>query len=462
MKFAELTTSTAFRLASVFACVFAAAVLLVFTVLYVQVARELESRLTARLISARGEFQRVHQRDGFNELAGLVADDAAAASDYETVLLLKGPEGDFVAGNVQGGPSPNDIRWVDNANFIGLANKVPAEQRYLTQSFALAADGAMVVGFSDAEIRSTREALLRTLGWGLAGTVLLAIGAGVLLGQRAQRQIDRLGHTLTAIRRGDLTARVPLANGGGGDIDVVSHQINGTLDQLQSLFQSVNQSSADIAHDLKTPIGRLRQRLEGLRQNSGTITQNLPVIDGAIAEIDGIVDTFEALLNITQLEAGARRSRFKTVDLAAVVDSVREAYEAVAEDAGMRLIMQPASVDHALVFGDLDLLSQLLVNLIENAIRHCPGGIMIEIGVGRNVAGAVLTVADNGPGIPEDERDKVFRRLYRLEKSRTTPGSGLGLALVKAIADVHGAQIELADNHPGVVATVSFPPRLAD
>ena len=141
---------------------------------------------------------------------------------------------------------------------------------------------------------------------------------------------------------------------------------------------------------------------------------------------------------------------------------MREAYEAVAEDAGMRLIMQPASVDHALVFGDLDLLSQLLVNLIENAIRHCPGGIMIEIGVGRNVAGAVLTVADNGPGIPEDERDKVFRRLYRLEKSRTTPGSGLGLALVKAIADVHGAQIELADNHPGVVATVSFPPRLAD
>ena len=461
MKFVELTTSTAFRLAAAFACVFAMAVLLVFTVLYVQVGRELENRLAARLAGARVEFQRVYQRDGFNDLAVLVADDVSAASDYDTVLLLKGPEGDFVAGNIQSSPNPQDMRWLESSSFKGLPAKIPAEQRYLTQSSSLQGDGTIVVGISDAEIRSTRQSLLRTLGWGLLGTVLLAIGTGVMLGQRAQRQIDRLAHTLTAIRRGDLTARVPVT-ARGGDIDVVSHQINGTLDQLQNLFQNVNQSSADIAHDLKTPIGRLRQRLEAMRRTLGASDDSLLVIDGAIAEVDAIVQTFDALLNITQLEAGARRARFKTVDLADVVDSVAEAYEAVAEDAGMRLTLDRAGMQHALLLGDRDLLSRLLVNLIENAIRHCPPGTAISVSISRPISGPALTVTDNGPGIPEGEREKVFRRLYRLEKSRTTPGSGLGLALVKAIADVHGAQIRLDDNRPGVAVTVSFPPLTAD
>jgi signal transduction histidine kinase len=456
MKLAELTTSTAFRLAAVFACLFAAAVLLVFAILYVQVGRELEHRLAVRLTNARAQFLRAHQRDGFNELAGLVADEAAAAGDYESVFLLNGSDGDYVAGNVQAGPSFSDTRWIDSGQLRGLTEKVPGEQRYLALWFNLSGDGAMLIGLSDAEIRSTREVLLRTFGWGLVATVLLAISSGVFLGQRAQAQIDRVAHTLTAIRRGGLTARVPVT-GHGGDIDVVSRQINGTLDQLQSLFESVNQSSADIAHDLKTPIGRLRQRLEGLRASSGTVADNLPVIDTAIAEIDGIVSTFEALLNITQIEAGARKIRFKIVDLTQVVASVLEAYVAVAEDAGMELDGPTGSPTTVRVLGDQDLLSQLLVNLIENAIRHCPKGTRIEIAFAEEPQGTVLSLRDDGPGIPEGERESVFRRLYRLEKSRTTPGSGLGLALVKAIADLHDAAIRLDDNQPGLKVTVTFP-----
>ena len=455
MKFAELTTSTAFRLAAVFACLFAAAVLLVFVILYVQVGRELEQRLTVRLVNARAQFQRVNQRDGFNELAGLVADEAAAAGNDESVFLLNGSDGDFVAGNVRSGPSFGDVRWIDSSQLRGLTAKEEGDQRYLSLWFTLAGDGSMLIALSDAEIRSTREVLLRIFGWGLIATVVLAIAAGVFLGQRAQVQIDRVGHTLTAIRRGDLTARVPV-DGGGGDIDVVSRQINGTLSQLQGLFQSVNQSSADIAHDLKTPIGRLRQRLDGLRDSGGTIENNLPVIDTAIAEIDSIVGTFEALLNITQIEAGARKARFKTVDICNVVASVYEAYDAVAEDAGMSLSVQPGGATSATVFGDTDLLSQLLVNLVENAIRHCPVGTRIAIGVDASATGPVLSVSDDGPGIPETERGNVFRRLYRLEKSRTTPGSGLGLALVKAIAELHNASIRLDENTPGLRVAVGF------
>ena len=458
MNLAELTTSTAFRLAAVFAALFAAAVLLVFIVLYVQVGRELEHRLSVRLTNARAQFQRVHSRDGFNELAGLVADEAAAASDYETVFLLNGAEGDYVAGNVQTGPSFADARWIDSSQMQGLTAKVPGQQKYLALWFNLAGDGTMMVGLSDAEIRSSREVLLRTFGWGLIATVVLAISAGVFLGQGAQRQIDRIAHTLTAIRRGDLTARVPVT-GHGGDIDVVSRQINATLGQLQGLFESVNQSSSDIAHDLKTPIGRLRQRLDSLRSNPGTIKDNLPAIDTAISEIDSIVGTFEALLNITQIEAGARKAKFKPVNLSEVVGSVLDAYEAVAEDAGMSLAQPAGPRPEAMIFGDKDLLSQLLVNLIENALRHCPPKTEISVSVEMLPDGPTLKVRDNGLGIPEAERENVFRRLYRLEKSRTTPGSGLGLALVKAIAELHDGVIRLEDGHPGLAVIVTFQSR---
>lgn len=455
MTLAELTRSTAFRLAATFACLFAASVLVLFTFLYFQSGHDLEARLATRLQNARAEFQRVHERDGFNELAGLVADDAAVTDAADAIFLLRGSDGDFVAGNLKSAPEFGDMRWVDSPPLRFVAGATPTAAHYLALWVPLAGDGSLLVGYSDREIKHTRAVLLDTLFYGVAGTVLLAIGAGVFLGRRAQAQIDRVAHTLTAIKRGALNARVPLT-GSGGDIDIVSRQINDTLDQLERLFHSLNHSAADIAHDLKTPIGRLKQRLETLRGSSGTMADNQPIIDTAIDDIDRIVATFEALLNITQLEAGARKSRFKPVDLQAVVANVVEAYEAVAEDAGMTLAQQAMVSRAPLLHGDADLLSQLLVNLIENAIRHCPAGTHIAVVVSERISGPVLTVSDNGPGIPADERENVFRRLYRLEKSRTKPGSGLGLALVKAIADLHEATIAIADNQPGVRVEIAF------
>ncbi len=455
MTLAELTRSTAFRLAATFAALFAASVLTLFTFLYFQAGRDLEARLGTRLQNTRAEFQLVHQRDGFNELAGLVADDTAVTSSNDAIFLLRGSESDYIAGNLKSAPQFTDMRWIDGSQLQGVAGAGPNDQRYLALWFPLPGDGTLLVGYSDREIKHTRAVLLDTLLYGLAGTVLLAIGAGVFLGQRAQKQIDRVGSTLTAIKRGTLGARVPLA-GSGGDIETVSRQINDTLDQLERLFHSLNHSAADIAHDLKTPIGRLKQRLETLRASPGTIADNEPLIDTTIDEVDQIVATFEALLSITQLEAGARKARFKQVDLQSIAANVVEPYEAVAEDAGMTLVLQIDVRRAPLLHGDSDLLSQLLVNLIENAIRHCPSGTQVIVAVTDRLSGPVLTVSDNGPGIPAGERENVFRRLYRLEKSRTKPGSGLGLAMVKAIADLHAAAIELADNRPGVRVEIAF------
>lgn len=457
MKVADLASSTAFRLAATFSLLFALTLIALFGILYLQIGRELEGRLTARLVESRAQHTRVDQRDGFNELAGLIADEAYASQDREDIFLLDGAEGDYIAGNIRSATRFTGTQWIGEEQISVTSSEAggPLAERYLA-SWMPVSGGALLVGLGDSEIRNTRAVMLRALLWGLGGGLLLATAAGAFLGHRAQRRIDDVAHTLTAIRGGELSARVPIA-GWGGDIDVVSAQINEALDRLQHLFVSVNQSSADIAHDLKTPIGRLRQRLEALRDDPVGGEAVRVRIEAAIEEIDGIVDTFEGLLNITQIEAGARKSRFKSVLLSDVAAGMVEAYQAVAEDASMTLDCELAPATSTAIKGDWDLLCRLLANLIENSIRHCPPGTRIKVKVVASVAGLDLVVSDSGPGIPADERDKVFRRLYRLEKSRTTPGSGLGLALVRAICDLHDARIDLADNQPGLLVRVCFP-----
>jgi signal transduction histidine kinase len=197
----------------------------------------------------------------------------------------------------------------------------------------------------------------------------------------------------------------------------------------------------------------LRHRLEAARVKAGSDGE--PVIEQSITELDAILETFSALLRISQIEAGARRAAFSDVSLGQILSTVSEAYAPVAEDRSQRL---EAVIDRTLsIHGDRDLLTQMVANLIENAIRHCPAGAGITVGLRQEAGTPILCVADTGPGIPAPEREKVFRRFYRLEASRTTSGSGLGLALVKAVADLHGAPVELSDNHPGLRVTVRFP-----
>jgi signal transduction histidine kinase len=180
-------------------------------------------------------------------------------------------------------------------------------------------------------------------------------------------------------------------------------------------------------------------------------------MEDALTDLDAIMETFDALLRITQIEAGARKARFANVDLAAVLDDVGDVYAAVAEDAGHSLTPADGRWKPAIVRGDRELLVQLFANLIENAIRHCPKGTLISLALYDEPSGFRAELSDNGPGIPAAEREKVFRRLYRLERARSTPGSGLGLTLVAAIAELHDAKIRLEDNAPGLNVTISFP-----
>jgi signal transduction histidine kinase len=296
-----------------------------------------------------------------------------------------------------------------------------------------------------------QHAIVRAFIWAGALTLLLAIGGGVLLGGNFVRRIDTIGRTSRAIMEGDLSARIPV-RGNNDEIDQLVVGLNAMLDRIQHLLDGLRQVSSDIAHDLRTPLGRLRQRLEDAREHATTTVEYQAATEAALAEADSLLEIFSALLRIAQIEAGAQKSGFTEVDLSALMRSIADAYGPAAEDSQHKLLADIA--DGVAITGDRQLLAQLFSNLVENALTHTPAGSTVRLALYPTATGFEAEVADNGPGIPEAERDKVFDRFYRLDRSRTTKGSGLGLALVKAIAALHGLSLGLEDRKPGLAVVL--------
>ena len=317
-------------------------------------------------------------------------------------------------------------------------------------------DGAiLVVGSDTSDLKDLRQALgLSTMEFGV-GISLLALIGGLVVGTIFLRRLDRVNRAVGRIMQGSLSERLP-AIGMSAEFDDLSTNLNRMLDRIESLMAGLRQVSTDIAHDLRTPLTRLRQRLEEMKGGvSGAEPVTEEQVEAAIAQTDSILAIFRALLRISSLEAGAGKQRFSEVDLSEIVDRVFHAYLPVAEDAHHSL---SAAIEPAVkVRGDAELLTQAVTNLIENALVHTPTGSHIGLSVKRTSGGVVMVVADDGPGIPVEQRGKVLRRFYRLDASRHTPGAGLGLALVAAIATLHEAQISLADNCLGLRVEMTFP-----
>ena len=316
-------------------------------------------------------------------------------------------------------------------------------------------DGTFAFVASDAErITQVEKAILTAFVIGGGVSLLLAVSGGFVLGRGFLRRLEVVNRTSREIMSGRFDARIPVLHH-DDELDRLAINLNATFDRVESLMESLAQISSDVAHDLRTPLSRLRQTLELARRTSTNVEEFRAGTEAAINEADDILETFSALLRISQIESGSRKAGFNRVDLSTLFETIFETYVAVAEDAGHELISHIApNID---ISGDRELLMQLGANLVENAIRHTPAGSRIEIDLRREADGAVAVFSDRGPGIPEREYGKVFQRFYRLESSRTTPGSGLGLALVAAVADLHGAHISLDDNHPGLRVTILFP-----
>jgi signal transduction histidine kinase len=267
-------------------------------------------------------------------------------------------------------------------------------------------------------------------------------------------KIESVSATTRDIVAGDLTRRVPVG-GSGDEFDNLADSINSMLDRIQALMSELQQVTTDIAHDLRTPLTRLRQRLE-LVQRPEVDSQALrQVVVNTVVDIDGILGIFGALLRIAQVESGARRAAFAAVDLSELLGTVAELYRSSAEEKSQSFAFR---ADGTLqVRGDRELLLQLFANLVENAIKHSPSGSAISLTAFNSGSAVSIIVADDGPGIPIHLRTKVLQRFVRLEASRTTSGSGLGLSLASAIVKLHDANLSLSDNQPGVKVTVELP-----
>ncbi|MEQ1769426.1 MAG: HAMP domain-containing sensor histidine kinase [Devosia sp.] len=442
-----LVRSTPLRRTIILGATFFLALLLGGAVATHLIERQLEVRIDRSIADT---FTIIAQAFGDSDQADLidsVNSHAGASINSEHVFALATPDGSLLAGNVA--RIPGALGW-QTAGAAALELKSSETYRIYVGDVQ---GNHLLVGQSFAESNDITDIVLWSAGWASALALLLVAAAGIAVALRAQSRIDGIARTMTQVGHGELAARIPVSHR-GDDIDQLAAQVNRALDRLGGLVEGMRHVSVNIAHDLKTPLNRLAITLEGAGQSD--VGKSTELLGQAQDEIRQINATFDALLRIAQIEAGARRARFVPIRLGEVLERIADAYGDVAEESGQSLSVH-SEADLPAIEGDAELLIQLSANLIENSIRHAPAGTQITVVATRSAADVVATFADNGQGIPEAERGKVFERLYRIDKSRSTPGSGLGLSLVKAIADLHGATIEVGDSHPGLKISIRFP-----
>ena len=446
----RLFNTISFRLAALCALLFALilAVLLVFN--YYATNHALEDQLRSRV---QEEFNTLAEEVGGehgDEVAREFDERLTRGSAPGSFFYLADAAGNKLAGNLDRVPMISGWQILPGP----VAGKPEHEHAHeIWGEGTTLPNGLFIFAGQDAfRVNVAEHTLVMSYLWSGLFAGLAALVAGIVLSRGFLHRIDAINQTSLAIMQGNLKKRIP-TRGTSDEVDRLSGNLNRLFDNNQALLDSLRQVTVNIAHDLRTPLSRLRNRLEEARDASRIPLRLREQLDGAIAESDQLLATFSALLRIAQIESGSRKKAFAKVNLSELGERVFAIYQAVAEDEGKKLSADITPEISCL--GDGELLFQLCVNLVENAIRHTPKGTEITLRVS---APAKLEVADNGPGIPAKQREKVLERFYRLDQSRTTPGSGLGLALVAAIANLHNTRIELADNAPGLVARVRLQP----
>lgn len=448
MRPPRVLRTTAFRLAALYAALFGASVIVLGGAVLLVTRAALERQMRARIEAESAALQAEFREGGLERLVESVRERSSTFGPLDYAVI--GPDGAKLAGVL---PSPGArLGWME---LQGPIQEADGEyEPALAMVVALPGGPRLAVGDDTGPIEDVGEAILVAFAWGLALTVVLAVLGGLVLSFNFLKRIDAITRTAEAIMQGEMAQRVP-ERGIDDDLDRLARTLNRMLDRIGELLEGLRQVSSDVAHQLRTPLTRLRQRLEAARTGARSLSEYRVAVEGSIADTDAVLETFAALLRIAQIEAGTRRAGFREVDLAEIAASVVEAFAPSAEDEGRRLVVTTAP---APVHGDRELLTQMVANLVENGIRHTPAGTCIGVTV-RSVSGAAsLVVADDGPGVPGEERDKLLLRFHRLERSRAIDGSGLGLSLVAAVADLHGARIRLEDNHPGLRVTLEFGP----
>ena len=351
------------------------------------------------------------------------------------------------------GRSPAKLGWGTVAVRYGMAGPNTGQEVYKSLGVPTADGGILIVATDTYDIQELRKKLDRFTIFAGIGISLVALIGGYVTGGLFIRRLDRVNEAIGRVRAGHVSERLPMI-GISREFNLLSANLNAMLDQIGALLNGLQQVTTDIAHDLRTPLTRLRQHLEATRE-SGSVERYQAGIDSALIQTDEILGIFRALLRIGTLEGGEGAQHFTVVDLSEIVDRVVMAHQPVAEDDGK--IMLSRVEPRLRVHGDGELISQMIVNLIDNAIRHTPHGSRIACTLAQIDNAAVISIADDGPGIPAEEHAKVLTRFYRLDRSRNQPGAGLGMSMVAAIAALHRVEMQLLDNSPGLCIRLIFP-----
>jgi len=446
-----LINTSAFRLAAIYFTLFATSVLALLTFIYFSTADFVESQAEETIDAEIRGLAEQYREHGLAGLVEVIDQRIAAAQRTQThvddtIYLITDPLLHKLAGNLETWPQTVErgSGWVSFpvTEKVGGVNEIDNARASV---IVLPGNFHLLVGRNLRDARLFRLRITNTMGWAALITLGLGVIGGLLMTRNMLRKVDAVNRTSTHIIHGDLSQRVPVS-GTGDEFDQLAQNLNAMHDQIERLMAGMRQVTDNIAHDLRTPLSRLRARLEVTLIEKPDQARYADVLRETINEADHLLSTFNALLSIAEAEAGSRRDSFEAIDLSEIARDVAELYEPVADESGLGFETKIA--DRIMVRGDRHLLSQAIANLLDNALKYTPQG-KVALSVETRAGKAHIEVSDTGPGVPPDRRSSVFDRFVRLEGSRSTPGNGLGLSLVRAVAKLHEGTIWLEDSAPG-------------
>jgi signal transduction histidine kinase len=466
--FGKLIRTTAFRLTLAYLLLFALFAASLLGYFAWNTRRLITEQITTTVNAETGEISDIYGRRGLRGLVFTIENRALRPG--ANLYLVTTPTGQAIAGNV-GSLAPGVMAttgWTETA-YRRLDEQDTADHRALVLVTELSSGFRLLIGRDLEERRRLFGIVAKAAQWSLLIVIVLGLGGGIFVARRVLRRIDAMTGTTQRIMAGDLSGRLPVGRS-GDELDRLAENLNAMLERIEALMVGLKEVSDNIAHDLKTPLTRLRNRAEEALAKSSNEAEYRSALERTIEESDGLIRTFNALLMIARAESGQARGNMDDFDAADVANGIHELYEPLAEDGGVTLRVKTSP---APLHGNRELISQALANLVENAIKYGkpvaaaqPLGadavavskeILIE--ARRDGDQVLLSVTDHGPGIPETDRKHAVERFVRLEASRTQPGSGLGLSLASAVATLHGGDLRLGDAHPGLTATLAIPSR---
>ncbi|RAU21521.1 two-component sensor histidine kinase [Paramagnetospirillum kuznetsovii] len=453
---ASLLRTTTFRLALSYLGIFTVSAVALLVLVSWSTTMYIEWQVQETVEAEANGLSEVYRDRDLVGLSEIIGQRIRQDMDGRSTYLVMGLDGVPLAGNLRAWPSEvgSQLGWV-RFRIMPVGGLGPGAE-VLAQSYELADGYRLLVGRSLADAKRVKSAINRALGWGLALTILLGVVGGYFTSRHMLQRVEQMSRTARGIFGGDMSQRMTLS-GSDDEFDSLAESFNEMMDELERLLEGIRTVSDNIAHDLRTPLNRLRSRIDLVLLGTPDCDGYRRTLEETLAEADNLLATFNAILTISHAESAARLERFQPVDLAQLAADVVELYEPLAEE--KEVVLSYRAEPGPMVKGDRHLLFQAMANLVDNAVKYTPpkGFVTVAVTAAQAGGGVELVVADSGPGVPEEARESVLERFVRLDATRTTPGNGLGLSLVKAVARLHGASLVLDDAHPGLEVRLKFP-----